>query len=212
MGLYSEDQWLAWVDRLSEDDYVIIDHFISDEVYQMARSFLAERLEEDRFSKAGIGPASEQQIISEIRGDYIYWLDKHRDTRLQEFFDLLEETIWVLNRYCYLSLSGFEFHLAHYPSGSYYKKHLDQFKSRNNRMISMIIYLNEDWKEGDGGELKIYKPSGDILVQPLARRCILFKSDTVEHEVLLTHVSRYSLTGWLLYLPSSVGSVMGSSY
>lgn len=212
MAYYSEDQWLTWVDQLSENDYLIIDDFITNDIYQTARSFLLDKLKEEEFSKAAIGPASDQHIVSEVRGDYIFWLDKQRDGILSPFFGLLDETIGVLNRYCYLSLSGLEFHLAHYPAGSFYKKHLDQFKSRNNRMISMIIYLNEGWKTGNGGELKIFKPEGDIIVNPVAKRCVLFKSDTVEHEVLRTTVSRYSLTGWLLYLPSGVGSVMGGAY
>ncbi len=209
MAFHSEDQWLSWIDQLSEDDHIVIDNFIEEGVYQTARSFLLDKLEDQRFLKAKIGPGSEEQIVSEVRGDYIYWLDRVRDTSLQPFFELIDETIFILNRYCFLSLSGFEFHLAHYPAGSFYKRHLDQFKSRNNRMISMIIYLNEGWKPGDGGELKIYKDSGDITVEPLSGRCVLFKSDTVPHEVLKTQVSRYSLTGWLLYLPSGVGPILG---
>lgn len=209
MAFYSEDQWLSWIDQLSEDDHVVIDNFIEEGVYQTARSFLMEKLEDDTFAKAKIGPGSEEQVVSEIRGDYIYWLDRNRDTTLLPFFGLIDETIQVLNRYCYLSLSGFEFHLAHYPAGSFYKRHLDQFKSRSNRMISMIIYLNEGWKPGNGGELKIFQDKGDLIVEPLARRCVLFKSDTVPHEVLKTQVSRYSLTGWLLYMPSGVGRILG---
>ena len=209
MAFYSEDQWLSWIDQLSEDDHVVIDDFIEEGVYQTARSFLMEKLEDDTFAKAKIGPGSEEQVVSEIRGDYIYWLDRNRDTTLLPFFGLIDETIQVLNRYCYLSLSGFEFHLAHYPAGSFYKRHLDQFKSRSNRMISMIIYLNEGWKPGNGGELKIFQDKGDLIVEPFARRCVLFKSDTVPHEVLKTQVSRYSLTGWLLYMPSGVGRILG---
>ncbi len=212
MPCYPEDQWLAWVDELSINDYLVIDDFIGEDVYQVARAFLLQKLESERFLKAGVGPATEQQVIAEIRGDYIYWLDKGRDNSLKPFFELLEETIGVLNRYCYLSLSGFEFHLAHYPAGSFYKRHLDQFKTRNNRLISMIIYLNEGWKPGDGGELKIYKEPGALVVEPIAKRCVLFKSDTVPHEVLKTQVSRYSLTGWLLYLPSDIGPVLGGVY
>jgi len=32
---------------------------------------------------------------------------------------------------------------------------MDQFQGKNNQVISMLIYLNENWQEGDGGELKI---------------------------------------------------------
>ena len=73
----------------------------------------------------------------------------------------------------------------------------------------MIVYLNEDWKTGDGGELKIYLADKDALIEPIKNRCVIFKSDTLEHEVLVTNKSRFSLTGWLLYQPSSVGYLLG---
>ena len=72
-----------------------------------------------------------------------------------------------------------------------------------------MIYLNEEWAEGDGGELVIYKNSGEMKIQPLASRCVLFKSDQIEHEVLFTNKPRYSLTGWLLYYPPGIGNVIG---
>ena len=153
---------------------------------------------------------SEYQIKNSIRGDFVYWLDKKRDTELANFFQLVDHIIQKINELCYLSLSGFEFHLAHYPAGSFYKKHVDQFRNRNNRMITIIIYLNDHWLPGDGGELKIFKDSGkEILIEPVGGRCILFRSATLEHEVLITNKNRLSLTGWLLYQPSSVGYLLG---
>lgn len=72
----------------------------------------------------------------------------------------------------------------------------------------MLVYLNEDWKQGDGGELKIHQQSGKgMFIAPLARRLVMFKSATVEHEVMLTHTHRKSLTGWLLHQPASLGSL-----
>jgi SM-20-related protein len=210
MELYTEDKWINWVDTLANDDYLVIDDFLPQELFLKLRSFLLERLSEDDFRKAGIGASNEFQIQEGVRGDFVFWLDKQRDQGLGEMFLLSEEVKSVFNRLCYLSLSGYEFHLAHYPKGSYYKRHLDQFRERNNRMITMIIYLNQDWKKGDGGELKVYKKDGGaFLLEPLGNRCVIFRSDTLEHEVLITNKSRYSLTGWLLYQPSSVGYLLG---
>lgn len=98
-----------------------------------------------------------------------------------------------------------------YPKGSFYKRHLDQFNNRSNRMITMIIYLNENWKKEDGGELKIYKNNTEILVEPLANRSIIFKSAALEHEVLPTNAGRNSITGWFLYQPSGVGYILGNN-
>lgn len=210
MDFFSDERWINWVDSLAEHDYVIIDEFLPGGLIHEIRSFLFERLNENEFRKAGIGALSEYQVKSSVRGDYVYWLDHARDKVLSELFDLINHIKSMISRLCYLSLSGYEFHLAHYPAGSFYKKHLDQFKDRGNRMITVIIYLNENWKTGDGGELKIYKRDGDtFLVEPIGNRCIIFRSDALEHEVLLTNKSRYSLTGWLLHQPSSLGYLLG---
>ena len=207
--MFSEDQWIDWVDKLAQDDYIVIDDFIPESLYHDIRAFLQRQRDNAEFSKAGIGALNEYQIKTSVRGDFVYWLDRQRDQELAPFFELAQELIAMLNRYCFLSLSGSEFHLAYYPPGTYYQRHLDQFRERNNRLISAVLYLNEAWKPGDGGELKIFRPDGEeVLCEPLARRCILFKSDVVEHEVLLTHTDRYSLTGWLLYQPASLGHLL----
>jgi SM-20-related protein len=206
MNFYPTEKWIDWVDTLSENNYVIIDDFVSEDMFRKLRSFLFDHLNENNFKKAGIGAMTEYQVKSSIRGDFVYWLESARDTQLEDLFMLIEHIKMMFNRLCYLSLSGYEFHLAHYPEGSFYKKHLDQFKERSNRMITVILYLNENWQKGDGGELKVYKGDGEtLLIEPVGNRCVIFKSDALEHEVLLTHKSRYSLTGWLLYQSSVYG-------
>lgn len=201
--------WIDWVDKLSQDDYLIIDDFVPDELYHKIHAFLLEKLNGEAFDKAGIGALAARQVNSEIRSDFVFWLDKSRDGELNELFSLILTVKSKLNELCFLSLGGYEFHLAHYPAGSFYKRHLDQFKGRNNRLITLIIYLNEKWKPGDGGELRIFRQgASDIIVEPVARRAVIFKSNIVEHEVLMAHKSRFSLTGWLLYQPTSVGYLL----
>jgi SM-20-related protein len=208
---YTEEIWVEWMESLAGQDYVVIDDFISPELYRTIMQFFQTMESEDRLQKAGIGSSGEFQIKSVIRGDFIHWLDHEKDTEMAPFFELMDDLNQKLRRYCYLSLTDSEFHIAKYPPGSRYNRHLDQFKERSNRQITVLVYLNENWKPGDGGELKIYRGETgqggdkDILVEPIARRLLLFKSDCVEHEVLTTHVPRYSLTGWLLRQPSSVG-------
>ena len=201
----SEEKWTEWMDRLAEQDFVIVDDFISDELFRSILEFFHSAEGSDKLKRAGIGTGGELQVKDSVRGDFIYWLDREKDTELIPFFELMDELIQKLKQYCYLSLTDSEFHIAKYPPGSHYNRHLDQFQERSNRQITVLIYLNENWKKGDGGELKIYRDNGDILVEPIAKRLLLFKSDSVEHEVLTTNVTRYSLTGWLLRQPSSVG-------
>ena len=201
----SEEKWTEWMDRLAEQDFVTVDDFISDELFRSILEFFHSAEGSDKLKRAGIGTGGELQVKDSVRGDFIYWLDREKDTELIPFFELMDELIQKLKQYCYLSLTDSEFHIAKYPSGSHYNRHLDQFQERSNRQITVLIYLNENWEKGDGGELKIYRNNGDILVEPIAKRLLLFKSDSVEHEVLTTNVTRYSLTGWLLRQPSSVG-------
>lgn len=206
---YSDDQWLEWMDRLAEDDFVIVDDFINDHLFAQIMSFFHQKEASDELKKAGIGSQQDFQVKAEIRGDFIYWLDENRDIELFPFFKVIEELTQNLKRFCYLSISGSEFHIAKYPAGSFYHKHLDQFNERTNRQITVLIYLNKNWQKGDGGELVIYKDQEETKVEPIAKRLLLFKSDVVEHEVLTTNVPRYSLTGWLLHKPAGVRSILG---
>jgi SM-20-related protein len=208
--VYTEEEWLIWIDELSQKDYVVVNDFLPEEQISFLYAYFQKHLAQQDFLKAGIGAASEKQIISAIRGDLIYWTSRRKDPQLAPIFDLLEEMIDQLNRLCFLSLSGYEFHLAYYPEGSFYKRHIDQFKGRNNRLISVIIYLNLKWMTNDGGELVIYQEDGSSdVIQPLFNRCVIFKSNTIEHEVLMTEKGRYSFTGWLLYQPAGLGQLMG---
>ena len=207
--IFSESTWINWMDQLAEQDYVIVDDFLSDKLYKQVRQFFSDVEETDKLKKAGIGTQQDFQLKAEVRGDFIYWLEEERDTELTEIFELKNQLIQNFKRFCYLSLSGSEFHIAKYPVGTHYHRHLDQFNERSNRQITVLIYLNEHWQKGDGGELVIYKDGKEILVEPIAKRLLLFKSDIIEHEVLTTNIQRYSLTGWLLHQPASVGYLLG---
>lgn len=204
MAKITHQQWENLFDIMALQDYVVIDDFLEEETLNKVVSYFAEKEQQNTFKKAAIGTLNSTAIINEIRGDYTFWLDKQRDGILNPLFDILDEVKLNINQMCFLSLSEYEFHLAHYPKGTYYKRHLDQFAERNNRMISMVIYLNKNWKMEDGGELRIYPNNNDYKdINPIYNRCILFRSDFLEHEeVLVAHADRRSVTGWMLYKPT----------
>ena len=85
-------------------------------------------------------------------------------------------------------------------SGSYYKKHLDQFRGIGLRTISTILYLNENWQAEDGGQLFLYtNPDDDDdyqVIQPLSGQLVTFLSARFPHEVCLSKRDRMSITGW----------------
>jgi SM-20-related protein len=57
--------------------------------------------------------------------------------------------------------------------------------------------LNKNWKPENGGELKLYLENGEELtIEPRAGTLVVFESH-MEHEVLMSHADRYSITGWL---------------
>lgn len=204
MPYYSEEQWLGWIDQLAADDYIVTDRFLPESIFRSTRNFFTRQLDREQFSRAGIGSGGAHQVEKSVRGDLIYWLDPERDSELADFFILVDEMVPYLNRYCFLGISDYEFHLAKYPPGTGYEKHVDRFKGRNNRLISVVVYLNEGWQEGDGGELVIDTGRGSRVVEPYGRRAVIFRSDTVPHAVRPTRVPRYSLTGWLLKQPSGL--------
>lgn len=61
----------------------------------------------------------------------------------------------------------------------------------------MISYLNADWETKDGGELQIYQTDNNQTISPTQGKTVFFKSNELEHEVLVTNERRMSVTGWL---------------
>lgn len=204
------DPWESVADHLAAHDWVILDGFLSEAETISARNYLKKKLAKDAFKVAGIGALHDFRVEKSVRSDEIYWLDPRRDPEVEGFFSLAEAVKANLNRLCFLSISGSEFHFAHYPPGSFYKKHIDQFDARSNRLISMVCYINEFWEPEHGGELRLYRGDGTFKdVAPLPGRAVLFKSDRVPHEVLESKASRYSITGWLLHRPAGLGYLLG---
>ena len=186
-------------DGLAEHSYAVVDQFLSQkEVSAIVRTGDFQK-SIHHFKRAGIGKQQHHQVNEEIRGDYIHWVDKTLAApELSVFINRVEELIQFLNQALFLSLKDFEVHMTMYPVGSYYKRHLDQFKKDDHRKLSIICYLNEGWQEELAGQLRIYLPEGSKDILPVAGRLVCFRSDLLEHEVLPARRERLSLTGWIL--------------
>jgi len=200
------------VDHIAEHGFCVINDFLPEATVN-ALANEAQRLKHTQvMQEAGIG-REHLNVNKEIRSDSIYWLDEGDATEAQRsYFGQMENLRLELNRHLYLGLFGLESHLAVYPEGGFYKKHLDCFASHNpqkpQRKISCIVYLNQGWHMQDGGQLKLYLNETDesdkyksILISPLAGRAVIFLSDTFYHEVMPTYKERISLTGWFLSRP-----------
>ena len=186
------------INSFIDNNVGIADNFLSKNLSGNLQQNIQQLQREGQMKYAGIGNDSIADATQQMRGDKIYWLDKkNNNVTEQEFLDKVEDFIDHLNRTCYTGINGYEFHYAVYEEGRAYKKHRDQFKTDNNRKYSLICYLNNDWVATDGGQLVIYQNDIAQTISPNAQKAVFFKSDEMEHEVLLAHRPRMSITGWL---------------
>ena len=185
-------------DNLAEKGFCVTNDFLSQQEVLAIRSLPIVSGNISELKKAGIGKET-RQINEGIRGDYISWIDPgtapeaivlylERITALRQF----------LNEALFLGLKDFEVHIARYPAGAGYKRHLDQFHKDDHRRISVICYLNENWSESEGGQLRIYEKETITDVLPISGRLVCFRSEMLEHEVLPSTRERISITGWML--------------
>ena len=141
------------IDSYLEDKVGISNSFIGVSLAASLKENLMRLHSTNQLLSAGIGNNTIVDHDLLIRKDKIYWLDRsHQNIHENLFFNLIDEFVLYLNSTCYTGITGYEFHYALYESGSFYKKHLDQFQNDSRRIYSMIMYLNTDWQVSDGGE------------------------------------------------------------
>ena len=193
-----QEQFNLLINSYVDNNVGIADHFLSKNLSDNLQQNIYDLQQQGKMKYAGIGNEKIADTNQQMRGDKIYWLDKRNNNiNEQKFLDKVEDFIEHLNQTCYTGINDYEFHYAVYGQGSAYKKHRDQFKNDNNRKFSLICYLNDDWVAADGGELVIYKHDKPQTISPTAQKAVFFKSDEMEHEVLLANKCRMSITGWL---------------
>ena len=88
-----------------------------------------------------------------------------------------------------------EAHYAAYPAGARYAKHRDRFRDSDLRVVSFVTYLNPDWRDEDGGALRLSLAAGEIDIVPRSGS-VCFLSE-LEHEVLPGTRERNSIAGWM---------------
>lgn len=185
------------INSLNDKGYSIEDSLFSLEDVKLMNHFFNSKNKE--FLKATIGNVN-QILNKDIRSDSIYWLEDKDKQELNQMMLFLEQLRLKANENFYLGLFDFESHFAKYETNTFYKKHLDAFKQNNTRKLTFILYLNENWKEGDGGELKIYHNSENdedfTIVKPKSGTLVTFFSEQFYHEVLPSNTERRTYTGW----------------
>jgi SM-20-related protein len=148
------------------------------------------------FTPAGIGRRGDYQRDATVRSDAIRWIDSSLEAGKQ-YLALMEELRGALNRRLFLGLFDYECHYARYEPGAFYRKHLDAFAGRKNRVLSTVYYLNRDWRAEEGGELLLYTDgAADEAVLPRWNRLVVFLSERFPHEVKPATRARDSIAGW----------------
>jgi SM-20-related protein len=201
-SLSTKTGWLdALADGLSEHGWLSVDAgpflgenlllSLCDEIQALDRS--------DALHAARIGRGQDKTRDRSVRRDKIAWL-QGETTAQDELFQAFEVIRCGLNQRLFLGLKQFEAHYATYHPGDFYRKHVDSFRGRASRVVSVVLYLNRDWRHSDGGALQVYNRDRDLEiyghVRPELGHMAVFMSEEIPHEVLPANRTRYSVACW----------------
>jgi SM-20-related protein len=196
-----DDKYQQIARELGEFGWSVYADFIDRAKVQALAADMRAGWQEGEFRRAMIGTGDKKVLRTDIRSDYVHWLDPASVTPSQQrYLDELELLRQAINQTLFLGLFEFEGHLAWYPPSAFYKKHVDQFRGAEHRIVTAVLYLNDDWQAADGGALRLHLPHNetpmlqDIL--PAGGTLATFITQAMYHEVLPATRDRLSITGW----------------
>ena len=195
--LQQSDFDISWQDKLTDtqlDIFVDDGWIIIDEIFE-TKALLALQAESgfidyrDAELTAGIR-------VSDIRGDRIRWITENFFAGFY-YLQSINALASLFNRSLFAGIRHSEAHYACYPVGFGYQWHSDNPAGRDERVISAVFYLNDEWEPTDGGALEIIDKHGvHHNVMPVANRLVIFDSD-LQHQVQIAHRQRYSIATWM---------------
>lgn len=138
-----------------------------------------------------------------LRGDVTQWFDAFAPTAAQAVFVArIDALMRSLNRALMLTMVESESHYAVYAAGTGYVPHVDNLRDSDERMVSAVFYLNDQWLDEEGGALRLHLADAvtrDIF--PRAGTLALFMSSDILHEVLPATRARMSISCWMRQRP-----------
>lgn len=187
------------VNELAGRDWAVCEGFLGGPRVAALRTEAEVLRTEGRFRAAGISQDGLQR--TDIRSDESLWLAADTTPLAWSLVQReMEDLRLAVNAATYLGLHEFEGHYAVYPPGAAYARHLDRFRGDNQRVISMVLYLNSAWGADDGGELRLYPEAAHdgaaVTLAPRGGTLVCFLSERVPHEVLVAQRMRFSIAGW----------------
>jgi SM-20-related protein len=183
--------------NLSAAGIAIRDHFIAPPQIRALLECARTRRARGEFAAARIGKDATLQRRAEIRGDFTCWLREPLIPAERSLLEQFEALRLEVNRETFLGLYDLELHYAWYPPAAAYARHVDQPQGTVARKLSLVLYLNLEWNEEDGGALRVYEAGQPRCeIEPIGGRLVCFLTEGREHEVLAARRDRWSVSGW----------------
>lgn len=191
----TQQQYATITEQLYSQGYCVIEQALAAD-FAMALHGQA-KASTSHYKKAEVGRGDNKHYNPAIRSDEILWITGQTAVEAK-WLSWADGLRTQLNRRLFLNLSHFESHFSHYPVGAFYRKHRDAFQGNNSRLVSVVAYLNPNWREQHAGEMLIYdeQQQQTINVQPQLGTVAVFLSNDFPHEVLATQHDRYSIASW----------------
>ena len=183
---------------VAERGYAVVPAFLPSGAIVALRRRAEAAFAAQRMRPAAVGRAGARVHDVALRGDAIVWLDDiEADPAEDALRAALEDLRRRANEAMFLGLLDFEGHYARYPEGARYARHRDRFRDQDTRVLSFVLYLNEDWSPTMGGALRLHVDDAcEHDVVPDAGTAVAFMAERFEHEVLPATRPRWSFTGW----------------
>ena len=216
---------------LDKQGYIILKDWLPKDLTQELRDDINHLRSKQKFNIAKIGQDSTNSLNTDIRIAETCFLG---ESKLQDVPSQARNKLYTILDDLRANLSGneildecdtstgelvkaapaldkslSELLYGYYPTGGFYRRHTDSVVGSASvlRSYSLLLYLNNEWKESDGGYLRVHLDSGkDFLpdgekpnfvdVEPKGGTLVLFKSDKIPHEVLDTQSERMAVIGW----------------
>ena len=205
---------------LQRNGFAVVPDFVTSNTVEALKRDVALLHREGRFSTAGVGEMNNRVdgLVRKCEQCFVFPQFKHKGggdahgrSMLYESIDSLRAD---LTAGCGVELDGMltEGLYATYPNGGFYRRHVDSVPGTASdvRQWSYLLYLNTEWKEEDGGCLRVFEPhetsdgsegsqgergfTEDIL--PEGGTLALLMSRDVEHLVRETSAERQCIVGW----------------
>eukprot|EP00891_Asterochloris_glomerata_P000656 jgi/Astpho2/656/Aster-x0948 len=206
--------------QLQTTGVVIDDSFFPVDQVEALRSYAIQQHEQGglqaaREVKLGDALQAAKAVDHTARDDYVCWATQELRSQSQALdtaCQALEALHADLRKVIALSNQPAELQLALYPQeegGCQYVKHRDALPtddpSSTERKVTAILYTSTDWRQQDGGMLRLWQPPGTHMdgsaeetdIEPLGGRLVLFLSGALDHAVQPSTAARVALTAWM---------------